>query len=98
MRTIPVSTGNNRRYCVDGHCEIARTPRGHFTVQRRISGWRVSRLGRLYNPLYFTGGYAIHGGALPGYPASHGCVRISMDAAKWFPREVPNGTSVWIYS
>ncbi len=96
VRTIPVSTGNNRLYCVAGHCEIARTPRGRFRVQRRISGWRVSRLGRLYNPLYFSGGYAIHGGALPGYPASHGCVRIAMGAANWFPREVPNGTPVWI--
>ncbi len=26
VRMIPVSTGSGRRYCVDGHCEIARTP------------------------------------------------------------------------
>ena len=27
-------------------------------------------------------GIALHGGALPGYPASHGCVRLSKVNAK----------------
>jgi lipoprotein-anchoring transpeptidase ErfK/SrfK len=96
-RVIPVSTGTGRRYCEKGSCGVARTPRGRFRIGHRINGWRTSRLGKLYNPLYFSGGYAIHGGRIPGYPASHGCVRIPMGVASWFPSQVPNGTPVWIH-
>ncbi len=31
-----------------------------------------------------------------GHPASHGCVRLSMDNAHWFYSTVPNGTKVHI--
>jgi peptidoglycan hydrolase-like protein with peptidoglycan-binding domain len=97
FRILDVSTGSGKRYCVDGACATAVTPGGSFRVNRRISGWRTSRLGRLYNPLYFNGGIAIHGaGSVPAYPASHGCVRITMSAAGWFPGAVPNGTPVYV--
>ena len=34
-------------------------------------GWATSRLGRLYNAVYFNGGIAIHGApSVPTYPAS----------------------------
>lgn len=96
-KVVNVSTGNNKRYCVDGQCATAVTPGGSFRVTRRINGWRTSRLGKLYNPLYFNGGIAIHGAAsVPGYPASHGCVRIPMSTAAWFPGAVPNGTPVYV--
>jgi peptidoglycan hydrolase-like protein with peptidoglycan-binding domain len=96
-RILDVSTGSGKRYCVDGACATAVTPGGSFRVTRRIHGWRTSRLGRLYNPLYFNGGIAIHGsGSVPAYPASHGCVRITMAAAGWFPGQVPNGTPVYV--
>jgi lipoprotein-anchoring transpeptidase ErfK/SrfK len=96
-RSVRVSTGSGRRYCSRGSCSVARTPRGSFRIYNRIGGWRTSHLGRLYNPLYFKGGFAIHGGNIPGYPASHGCVRIPMSAARWFPGVVPNGTPVRIH-
>jgi peptidoglycan hydrolase-like protein with peptidoglycan-binding domain len=97
FRILSVSTGSGKRYCVDGACATAVTPGGSFRVTRRISGWRTSRLGRLYNPLYFNGGIAIHGsGSVPAYPASHGCVRITMAAAGWFPGAVSNGTPVYV--
>ena len=96
-RTLPVSTGNNKRYCVDGQCATAVTPGGSFKVTRKINGLRVSRLGKLYNPLYFNGGIAIHGApSVPGYPASHGCVRIPMAVSKWFHDTVPVGTPVYV--
>lgn len=96
-RTLDTSTGSGKRYCVDGACATAVTPGGSFRVTRRINGWRTSRLGRLYNPLYFNGGIAIHGSpSVPAYPASHGCVRITMVAAGWFPGQVPNGTPVYV--
>lgn len=97
VRTLSVSTGNNKRYCVDGGCATAVTPGGSFKVTRKINGLRVSRLGKLYNPLYFNGGIAIHGsGSVPAGPASHGCVRIPMSASKWFHDSVPVGTPVYV--
>ena len=96
-RILPVSTGFGGRYCVDGSCDRALTPAGSFHVFERQSGWQTSRLGRLYNPLYFNGGIAIHGSlSVPPYPASHGCVRIPMYEAVWFPSKVPNGTPVYV--
>jgi hypothetical protein len=94
-----VSTGSGQRYCVDGVCDIAVTPLGSFHVYRRKLGQDVSRLGVLYNPLYFTGGWAIHGEPYdPPFPASHGCVRIPMAASLWFYNEVPDGTPVYVLS
>jgi hypothetical protein len=73
---INISSGNGQPYTVDGVTGIARTPRGSFHIQRYISGWRTSRLGVLWRPMYFYGGYAIHGSSsVPAYPASHGCIR-----------------------
>ena len=96
-RIISVSTGSGKKYCVDGMCDKAVTPGGSFKVFRRITGWRTSRLGRLFNPLYFNGGIAIHGSSsVPAGPASHGCVRIPMSTAGWFPGAVPNGTPVYV--
>jgi peptidoglycan hydrolase-like protein with peptidoglycan-binding domain len=96
-KVLPTSTGSGRRFCAEGECGVAVTPRGTFQVERRISGWRESRLGRLFNPLYFTGGIAIHGfPTVPVSPASHGCVRIPMASAGWFPQVVPNGTPVHV--
>ncbi|HSH31314.1 MAG TPA: L,D-transpeptidase [Candidatus Saccharimonadales bacterium] len=61
------------------------TPVGRFTVQREIRGKRVAPLGVLYDPVYFRGGYAIHGSpSVPNYPASHGCVRIPMTDSRVF--------------
>jgi len=96
-RILPVSTGSGQRYCVDGECAQALTPAGSYRVFERVRGWQKSRLGVLYNPLYFNGGIAIHGEpAVPSYPASHGCVRIPMFEAEWFPSKVPNGTPVYV--
>jgi lipoprotein-anchoring transpeptidase ErfK/SrfK len=76
---VNISSGNGRRYTVDGVTGIGRTPRGSFRIQRYISGWRKSRLGLLWRPMYFYGGYAIHGStSVPPYPASHGCIRTPM--------------------
>lgn len=94
-KILPISSGTGKRYCDEGKCGIATTPRGSFRIERRIPGWRKSDLGRLYNPLYFTGGIAIHGfPTVPSTPASHGCVRIPMGSADTFPGLVPDGTPV----
>lgn len=57
------------------------TPRGNFSITRRIDGWRQSDLGLLWRPNYFYRGYAIHGSnSVPTYAASHGCVRVTVPA------------------
>jgi peptidoglycan hydrolase-like protein with peptidoglycan-binding domain len=96
-RVIPVSTGNNKRYCVDGQCAYAVTPGGSFRMTWRVKGWHTSRLGKLYNPLFFNGGIAIHGAtSVPTYPASHGCVRVPLSAAEWLPSHLPKDTPVYV--
>ena len=97
LRILPVSTGSGQRYCVDGQCDRAVTPGGSFRIGRKILGDHESKLGHLYNPLFFNGGIAIHGEpAVPAYPASHGCVRIPMSASLWFYNTVPSGTPVYV--
>ena len=73
------------------------TPTGSYRIFRQEEGWHTSALGRLYNAQYFVGGYAIHGSmSVPPEPASHGCVRIPMSAAEWFPSHVAKGMQVVI--
>lgn len=62
-----------------------RTPTGVFTVLERD----VEHYSSLYNnaPMPYMqrltwGGVALHGGNLPGYPASHGCIRLPHEFAR----------------
>lgn len=96
-RILPVSTGNNEYYCVDGECSVAVTPGGSFRIGRKAAGLEVAPLGELWWPMYFNGGIAIHGSpSVPAYPASHGCIRIPMYAAPTFYDQVPAGTRVHV--
>ncbi len=97
-RILDVSSGNNQLYTVDGQTSRAVTPRGNFSVLRKINGVRVSRLGELYRPAYFVGGYAVHGSSsVPSYPASHGCVRITNPAMDRLYDLLVRGTPVHVY-
>ena len=42
----------------------------------------------------FTGGKGMHAGYLPGYPASHGCVRMPEEMARHFFANATEGTPV----
>jgi lipoprotein-anchoring transpeptidase ErfK/SrfK len=44
----------------------------------------------------FKPGYGLHAGHLPGYPASHGCVRLSYWKARQFYHAVRIGTRVQV--
>jgi PKD repeat protein len=84
----PVSTGGPGKY----------TPEGTYTVQRKVPGFDPSPLGVLWDPLYFTGGYAVHGNpSVPAYPASHGCVRVPMWVGSILYASVPVGEPVDVY-
>jgi len=97
-KILPVSSGSGKPFTSEGWTRRAVTPAGRFRVSRKISGWRKSPLGLLYYPVYFLSGIAIHGNpSVPTVPASHGCVRIPMFAAKQFSDLVPVGTTVLVH-
>ncbi len=99
FKILPVSSGTGKRYCDKGKCGVAVTPAGAYRATWRDDGWRESDLGRLYNPVYFIDrlGIAVHGHpVVPAAPASHGCVRIPMAAAEWFPDLVPRHTPIYV--
>ena len=98
-RIVPVSSGSGARYLTKkGHLATALTPIGHYVIQRRIVGVRVADLGTLYDPEYFYKGWAIHGsGSVPGYPASHGCIRVSRANGTWLLGQIGVGTHVYVY-
>jgi lipoprotein-anchoring transpeptidase ErfK/SrfK len=99
-RILDASTGGGYYYTgSDGSSQRAITPTGHFAVVYQRDGWVTSKLGTLYRPAYFNNdGYAIHGeGEVPSYPASHGCVRITVPARDRLGSKLYNGLSVWIY-
>ncbi|HWP43592.1 MAG TPA: L,D-transpeptidase family protein [Blastocatellia bacterium] len=97
-KILPVSTGTGKLFTEGGRTRRAITPRGRFTVYRKINGWRRSPLGSLYYPSYIYGGIAIHGSpSVPPYPASQGCIRIPMFAARQFSEMTPIGTVVIIH-
>jgi len=68
-------------------------------VKYKVNHWVTAKLGVLYRPAYFNySGYAIHGEPLvPAYPASHGCVRITVPAMNRLYNKLYDGMSVWIY-
>ena len=75
-------------------------PKESLPGERRValSPSNVAPLGKLYRPLYFKGGFALHGSSsVPGYPASHGCVRTTNADQDYLWDTVPNGAEVHIY-
>ena len=70
-----VSTGAKRR----------RTPRGNFTVLEKQRYHRSRKYNNALMPYMQRlthKGIAIHAGRLPGYPASHGCIRLPTQFAR----------------
>ena len=82
---------------------ISDTPGGVYRFYRRYvdqstGGWREGRLGKMYQPVYFNKGLAVHGAnEVPSFPASHGCIRIPMHIAVYFPDLVKNGDQVFVW-
>lgn len=96
------STGTEEPYQhPGGYTAMADTPPGRHTVDWQVDGWRDGRLGRMYRPKYFhADGIALHGyHAIPPYPASHGCARVTFDAMDfiWAQGLMPVGSVVLVY-
>ncbi len=65
-------------------CGVSLTPAGVYKIDRKEKGWYDIPLGKVYNPMFFNGGIAIHGYEdVPFKGASHGCVRIPMHIAEY---------------
>ena len=93
-----------RGYCPDiGHgCH---TSLGHFTIYRKEGPKCVSTkfpVGKGGAPMpwcmYFHGGFALHGSyEVPGFNASHGCVRMFVPDAEWLNQDfTANGQKVMV--
>ncbi len=83
---------------VKQECAYSKTPGGIFRFRRKVEGNRVGPLGGMYNPVYFNYGIAVHGAKnVPKEPASHGCIRINMDIAEYFPDLVKVGDAVYVW-
>lgn len=98
VTALPVSTGNDKPFDDEGQKSIAYTPRGRFLVYEKVAGWEKGMLGSMYYSNYITGGVAIHGSPnVPSQPASHGCIRVPMFAARELSKLLPVGTIVLVY-
>ena len=98
VRVLPVSTGTGQPFVDEGQTSIAYTPRGRFIVYRKGVGWETGPLGSVYYPNDISGGVAIHGSrSVPLEPASHGCIRIPMFAAREVSKLLKLGTIVLVY-
>ena len=83
----PVSTGQKGR----------ETPAGIFSIIQK----QAEHYSNLYDDAYMPNmqritwsGIALHGGRLPGYPASHGCIRMPYDFAAQLFDDTPLGLRV----
>lgn len=67
--------------------DIKKDPKPPGTVFRGAS---------MPNFMRIVGGIGMHAGFLPGYPASHGCIRMPEFMSEAFFRNVDNGTPVTV--
>ena len=89
------------------HCSTGRTmdappydtPAGSYKVfAKMIKSWSVPYKVWMPYAAYFDGGIAIHGlDYVPAYPASHGCVRVSMPEAPTVYAFISVGTPVFVF-
>jgi hypothetical protein len=81
---VPTSTG-----------ATGNTPVGVWHVYRKVVGFDWV----LYYPSYFLRGFAVHGYPdVPPYPASHGCARVPMWVATTIYGDMPDGSTVYVYT
>jgi len=92
VRWGPAAGGKD--YCPDVN-SACKTPAGKYEVYRKSGAECVSRkfpIGEGGAPMpycmFFHKGFALHAStSVPGYHASHGCVRIFLEDARWLNQE-----------
>ena len=75
------------------------TPKGEFVVTNKYKDWNSTIYDNAPMPFFMRlncSPVGMHAGLLPGYPASHGCIRLPYDNAEKIFQQVPVGTIVTI--
>jgi lipoprotein-anchoring transpeptidase ErfK/SrfK len=88
IMTSPVSTARRGMH----------TPTGTFAVSEKDAS-HISTIYHVSMPFYMRlcgEPFGMHAGYLPGYPASHGCIRMPKNKAALFFKNVIVGTPVLI--
>jgi hypothetical protein len=97
----PISSGSGLCKNIEGNCK---TPSGYFRIIRKQDIYCISTAfprrangenGGAEMPycMHFLRGYALHGSdSVPGYKASHGCVRMFIEDARWLNEEFIDAT------
>jgi len=105
---VIVDIGGQRAYIVkDGQVAFEtpissaakghRTPRGTFTITEKVRSGKMSTIYKCPLPGWMRLGetaIGMHQGDLPGYPASHGCIRMPIESALYIFDHAPKGTTV----
>jgi len=111
MKKIPYNDYLIREMVCSGGAEETPTPPGEFTTSQKIEYAWVDRfeMGAFYW-IRFYGSYLFH--SVPfdknkniieeefeklGIPASHGCIRLALEDAKWLYDKLPLGVKVYIH-
>ena len=85
---IPISSGRQGK----------ETPTGKYLVTNKYTDWKSTKY-HARMPYFLRlscGDFGLHAGVVPGYPASHGCVRLPPEKAKELFAIVPVGALVEI--
>ena len=112
VNRIVVSLADQSLYAYNGRQLVAfsnissgkpghETPTGTFTVTQKDVDHHSSIYDNASMPFYMRltdGGVGLHAGFIPGYPASHGCVRLPLGMARELYQHVDSGTPVEIIS
>ena len=110
VNRIVVSLADQSLYAYNGQTLVAtsnissgkpghETPTGEFTVSEKDPDHHSSLYENASMPFFMRltdGGVGLHAGFIPGYPASHGCVRLPIGMAKELFQHVEPGTPVEI--
>ncbi|RFC47093.1 MAG: Lipoprotein-anchoring transpeptidase ErfK/SrfK [Verrucomicrobia bacterium] len=76
------------------------TPTGTFRMSERVRTGKISNLYHVGMPFWMRLGttpYGTHAGHLPGYPASHGCIRLPYQVAEMIFDHTQMGTEVSVH-
>jgi lipoprotein-anchoring transpeptidase ErfK/SrfK len=87
--TIHISTGKYSRSTPVGSWQIGRAKDAYHSSAKYDDApmpWAV----------HVTRNIFLHGGVVPDYPASHGCIRLPNDVAEWFYNWTEPGTKLTI--
>lgn len=88
VRVGPISTGTRKHP----------TPTGEFEILLKDKNKRSKKYNGIPMPyaMQVDGDIFVHQGKLPGYPASHGCVRLRREDAKYLFENMTIGDKVVI--